>query len=428
VGKLEKFQYDKIMGREIFEEYETKRNKWYEDFPLVPQMCVNGTIAQGNYKKYQTISNEEKVTGAVSYTYIHSFQTSGGHNVKGAVNDTSLKRFCKLSIDEYTLFHEKLKRVKYFYNCDALGENEFILEYLTDKAPTRYEKIETVSKDIRKGVKQFEDCDSDEKELLRLLGGKKDKLPRPFRTLIYSDSPYLETKGYRAGGIDETQMKRLIGKLVDSSIKESHFIFSCRAGKSIQGGKYTNIAEVIGRIEKLPRENGEIQLDCGKIYTDTGYLNDDGNWKNVKAQSSMKSALDLLVGNQSIYENVFQEFERQKKEGLKQCYVLVCINEKSLDESVKERNEQEDKVKCLLTKCYMFEVFITDFDFIVPNRYKYTSAQKYNSNNKGKADYTFAKYEISEFCKLLNKYMFKSSKAGSLGVVKDGDGYRFSEK
>ena len=55
------------------------------------------------------------------------------------------------------------------------------------------------------------------------------------------------------------------------------------------------------------------------------------------------------------------------------------------------------------------EVFITDYDFLRPLDY-YDKLRKRN--------YTFKKYGISEFCKILDEHMFKSTK--TLSVISNG--------
>lgn len=463
VKKLTSSEYGVSSAKDFFGKCEEKAKAWREKYSTNnPQEWVEENITQGNYQQYAQESDEEKVAAALAFTFMQSFQTTGGSCDKGAINETKLQRFCRLSIDEYKLFHKKMKRIKEFYNCDALGNTEFIIEYLTDKAPTRYKKVETLSKDIRSGKKKYQDCSDDEKKLLRLLGGTEKKEPRPFRTLIYSDSPYLETAGYKAGGIDDVTMRTLIERLVTASLKGSHFIFSCRAGKSIENDTYTKIEDVTRRvIDNFRRENGQIELEYNEIYTDNGHYENPPNdefadvWKPAKAKPTMHVILDLLTGNHAIYENVFKEFEKNKKEDrLSECQVLVCINEKDIDEINKKDKDEtnkkdteelnkeklsekelkdylkkitEEKVVALLKKAYVMEVFITDFDFIVPNRYKYTQSKKVKQDTKSKQDFTFAKYGISEFCKLLDKYMFKSNRVQSVTVKKIGDGYTFQQ-
>ena len=458
VNIIESSTYNVDSAIDFFVECEGTEDAWRAKYSTNnPQEWGEINITQGNYQQYALESDKEKVKAAIAFTYMQSFQTTGGSCDKGAIDETKLKRFCRLSIDEYKLFHKKMKRIKEFYNCDALGNTEFIIEYLTDKAPTRYKKVETLSKDIRSRKKKYQDCSDDEKKLLRLLGGTEKKDPRPFRTLIYSDSPYLETAGYKAGGIDDDLMRTLIKRLVTASSKGSHFIFSCRAGKSIEDNSYTKIEDVTRRvIDNFRRENGQIELEYNEIYTDNGHYenlpNDEFDvvWKPAKAKPTMDAILGLLTGNHSIYENVFKEFEKYKKEDrLSECQVLVCINEKDFDEinekdiakinkididklNKKELEEfrkkiSEEKVVALLKKAYVLEVFITDFDFIVPNRYKYTLAKKVKKDTKGKQDFTFAKYGISEFCELLDKYMFKSNRVQSVTVKEVGDGYTFQQ-
>ena len=88
----------------------------------------------------------------------------------------------------------------------------------------------------------------------------------------------------------------------------------------------------------------------------------------------------------------------------KKYYVLACLE--------KNRFEKINKEVCFetaLENLLPIEVFITDYDFLRPLDY-YDKLRKRN--------YTFKKYGISEFCKILDEHMFKSTK--TLSVISNG--------
>ncbi len=442
VNELQKRNYDVSFGQELFETGKQAQKEFEQNYPMGQPDSLNsrGMVQDSqNMEKWRKDTDDKKVEVAEAYTYLYSFLTTGAKSSKGAIKTSNLKKFCSFSKEGYHQFHKKLKRLKRIYNSDELNtQTEFLIEYFTNKAPDKYKLVEKLVKDIREDIipidvaMQSVEDNKKAQELLRLLGCTSKKKPRPFRTLFYSDSPYLNTGGYKAGNIDAPTMRRLIRRLADASREGSHFIFSCRGTKSIEGGKYSEISDVMRRMEDreaFPKKEGDILLDCTQIYEDciSRRSNDIYDISRIyrDAKKAMKKALNLLKENQSIYENLFQVFSECSKENDTTYYVLVCILKKPIrkvNEDLIKNNDKDAMVQMMLERLFVTEVFITDFDFVLPPDYN-----DYGSGKKGKPryEYTFAKYKIDEFCQLLEQYLFKSKLYLNTKVIKKGDGYIF---
>lgn len=428
-GKLREANYDVKMGKDFFHTCEEGQEDWGQRYPAGQSDIFywKGVTVSGNVQRWGGDLDEDKTDMAVAYVYMHCFPVTGGKMDAGAVRENKLARLCQYKREEYDLLHTKFKRLDGIYCADVFRSQKqgmSIIKYFTDKAPDKFRKVEQASKDIRKGVsleKALKGIGESKEamEQLRLLGYTKGKQPRPFRTLFYSDSPYLETVGYKIGGIDRGKMKYLIRQLVGASKEGSHFIFSCRATKSVEDGTYSKIASVLRPMEEFRRNNeGEVCLELGKKWGDFQYPEEDGTLKTYSAKSSMNKLLDLLKSNQSIYKDLFKVFLKQAQKGLVECYVLVCINKKAIEAANKQYKRKgkklvttvDEQVKVMLQRLFITEVFITDYDFIQPLDY-------------GK--YRFAKYGLEDFCKLLKNYLLRSSLYGKTKVKKKGDGYIF---
>ena len=393
-------------GRKFFEVCEKVEKEWrcrYTENRY--DHLANGVIRKNkNWQLYASESQDGKVNAAIAYTYIHCFSVMGGSNTSEAVNINSLKKFCNFDVKEYDKFHAHMKRLKEIHNSDMLSNNEFLIEYFTDKAPAKYQTVEKTAKSMRSG--STPDLSDEAKKLLRLLGTDSNGKPRNFRTLFYSDSPYLATKGYKAGGINNLQMKDLIGKLATASQNGSHFIFSCRASKTIEDLNYQKFLLLID-LEKPDRTNGDIMLNSESIY-DYDYIYKpiyNGHLEErveVDLKPSMKKICELLSQNNDIYQYIFKEFEKHSKK----YYVLACFDTSRF-------KTISSTIKVLLP----VEVFITDYNFVCP--LDFTDAH-------GKI-YRFEKYTISQFCNLLDNNMFKSSKNYTVITNSNdmGSGYSF---
>ncbi len=383
-------------GKYFFNHCDKIRKDWQDKYPLsnYDQLINENIIQSPNFQQYQLETDSDKVDAAVAYTYIHSFQVTGGKNEVGALNLKSLEKFCNtVNKLEYDKFHAHMARLEHIYNSDML-DHEFLIQYFTNKAPKKYRSIEQLVNAIRNG--STPDAISDqEKNLLRLLGKDSTGKPRLFRTLFYSDSPYLNTKGYNEDkdNIDNSQMKALIYKLVNASKKGSHFIFSCRASKSIEENTFFKL-DAFTDLRNPVRSDGNVVLDTQVIHDYEKILfNGNGTRTIVEAKSSMDKIIELLEQNNAIYHNVFNEFKTHATNS----YVLVCIQLSGFS----NKNMDDYQVKRRIQRLYPVEVFITDYNFVEPLKYKDPVTGKL---------YGFKKYTISEFCKILDECMFKSDK------------------
>lgn len=387
-----------IEGKNLFKSYQNVENKWRSKYPTGNYDQVNNGILQknSNWQLYETEDKDEKVNAAVAYTYIHSFTVTGGSHTAGAINNSSIRKFCDFDAKEYDKLHAHMKRLKGIYNSDMLSNNEFLIEYFTDKASGKYQAIKTMAKSMRN--EDIPDVSEEEEELLRLFEKDSNGKPRSFCTLFYSDSPYLATRDYQAGSINVQQMKDLIERLAIASQNKSHFIFSCRASKTIEDTTYQalQIEEYKASIDlhNPNRLNGDVVLDTNVIYENTEELipcstHDYGRLLKVNAKKTLEKISELLSQNNDIYQYIFKEFENNSKD----YYVLACMETNRF--KVTSAN-----IETMLKVMLPIEVFITDYDFICP--LDYTDAQ-------GKT-YRFNKYTISQFCNLLDDNMFKSSK------------------
>lgn len=396
-------------GKYFFNHCDKIRKDWQEKYPLsnYDQLINENIIQSPNFQQYQLETDSDKVDAAVAYTYIHSFQVTGGKNEVGALNLKSLEKFCNtVNKLEYDKFHAHMARLEHIYNSDML-DDEFLINYFTNKAPKKYKDIEKLANAIRNGSTP-ETISEQQKKLLRLLGKDSTGKPRLFRTLFYSDSPYLNTGGYKAGTINTTQMKALIGKLVIAWKNGSHFIFSCRASKSIEEKMFQKLA-LFTDLHNPIRSEKNVVLDTQVIHDYEKSILDNGCLITAKALDAMKKIIELLKENHAIYQNVFKEFEKYSKS----FYVLVCIDTSRSGKDEHGENRIPD-LKVLLHSMQTTEVFITDYDFVVPLKYKNPITGKL---------YAFKKYTISKFCEILDDCMFKSNIPYK--VVKKSGGYSF---
>ncbi len=384
---IQEQEYDEDFGKKLFERCEQEENDFREkyDKAISDELVSDFIVPSKNYNMWQNETDEHKIDAAVAFVYIHSFTVTGGKNEKGGVSETKLKRFCKYNTSEFEKLHQSFKRIDEIYNCDALDiEKEFIIEQMAKQYP---------------------------------------------KVLFYSDSPYLNTEGYEAGGIENKKMKKLIERLVVSLQGSNNFIFSCRATKSIEDSTFESVTTIFPTMKNFERDSeGNVLLDLGKIYKNFYYLNDDDVSKDVFAKIQMKKVCSLLKENQEIYKNVFCEFAEKAKEYKKELYVLVCIDKKECRKRDVDISNicDEEKVEIMVEGLFATEVFITSFDYVTPPDYHF---YKDGTKNKKKAlpeqEYTFVKYKLSEFCDLLKHHLFRSELYDDIEVKKEGEGYVF---
>ena len=211
-------------------------------------------------------------------------------------------------------------------------------------------------------------------------------------------------------------MKDLIGKLANASQNGSHFIFSCRASKTIESLSYHKCDELIG-LHNLKRDkNGNVILNTDVVLKDCSILLDNNNiyeYKRLELRTpeTMKMICDLLSQNNDIYQYIFKEFEHYSEN----YYVLACYEINGFKKTT--GGIENANINTMLKVLLPVEVFITDYNFVCP--LDFTDAH-------GKI-YRFEKYTISQFCNLLDNNMFKSSKNYTVITSSDdiGSGYSF---
>ena len=369
-----KLKDDIPSAKQTFIYCESKINYWVKKYPSSNVDTISTDSA--NRLKYQSETDSNKSDAAVAFVYTNCFTVTGGKTASGAVNRNNLNQFTSLNIGEFDRLHEKMARLNGIFNSNMLDNSEYLIECFSDKSFALQLAQKNNSGDTSMTLPQ--------------INGNP-------RTLFYSDSPYLHTSGYRSGGIEPDEMNRLIEKLVTAAEERSHFIFSCRACKHLEPSAQSSLLSIITGIFELKRENGNIQLDTSKEYEDMPLLStQSGKLVVVSAKKQLKIANELLKANQSIYMNIFKEFERYSTLYKKKYQVLTCLPY--------EKNEKFPLTNHLKVMRPV-EVFITDFDYVCPLDY---------------TTYYFEKYSISDFCKELEKGMFKSDK--TYKIIPSGQG------
>lgn len=371
-------------GRDVFMMCKDIKDKYNERLGIVDTKFFDKIISFNDYS-FENDEDEYKIDLAIAYTYIHSFTVTGGKHEKGGVNKSSLQRFCKCDFNELEKLHLKFKRINQFRNCDVLSlENEFIIEDL---------------------------CKNNNNKVL-----------------FYSDSPYLNTAGYDSGGIDKDRMQVLICKLLNTSKLGNKFIFSCRASKSVEDSTYSKLSEIFGRLESIERDSdGRVILDTSKDY-DSGSYTSNNKPFYIVPNGQMNKMLATLKENQEIYDNIFKVFRELSKEYKQTLYVLVCVDMKSIEKECNFKKismNNNDMLKMMLQRLFTLEVFITNYDYVEPLEYRYFLT---GESKKTKQHYKFIKYEMVEFCELLEQYLFRSDLYLDYKVKKFGDVYRFIKK
>ena len=159
-------------------------------------------------------------------------------------------------------------------------------------------------------------------------------------------------------------------------------------------------------IRSYPREeNGDIKINTESKFHDDYKFTNSGKYVTIKASKYINYFLKMLSSNQSIYENIFLRFRDRAKNYDKRLYVLACLKQKGAYEQFQEKG---DLINNILEVSDMLEVFITDFDFVVP--FDYVALGNANSFDKPE-NYTFVKYTIEDFCEVLRTQLLHSSVA-----------------
>ena len=374
------------------------RDSWHQALPSV------------NMLKYNNMPDTDKVELAFAFIYKYSFTGSGSSSMENeSMNSTKIDNFCNYDLSNLDLAHKAFARITRIYNADALYYSSFILDNFINKPSSKYIDYAEEIMALQNG-EQVDYIDDTLKQLINSLGGTENKPPRKFRTLLYSDSPYLHTSGYgdKTGGkkknidgiyadgtITPQSMKKLIMRIMSFYDEGNDFIFSCRAGKSKQAGylkrldnklkkKDSSVATLesmgitklsdIFDVKKRSDENHSIFFDSIKIK-DT----------SQDATASLIADLrNIFATNYAIYDVVFYSFEALAHVMNRPLYVLVSLKE-GVD------------LKELLVELQSIEVFITSIE---------TPSLPLGLVDDTK--YRFEVYTISEFNDILRNNMLMS--------------------
>lgn len=264
------------------------------------------------------MSDSELVDAALAFVLSFTFTTGassrGASSIKPKKVETLLELLKK---DCFDVAHERFRNMRGIGNSDSITPaDEFIIEYCCGQKKTLLNKRET-----------FKKC------------------------LIYSDSPYLATQGYKGGGITGEVMHELIDKLVWASSQDNHFIFSCRGTcTTTQDVKYA-VRFKLFDLDKLGAA-----LDKGIEFEDVKDLEDymtpgieeyptPRGWKHKKSESILKLYQKAALGNKTIYEELFKYFDKLGK-----FYVLVTIPRSEIIKAWKKLNTAvADKITAEIT-------------------------------------------------------------------------------
>ena len=146
---------------------------------------------------------------ALAFIFINYFTTMGSKDVSNIVN--MINRGTGKGVrTEYMQFLQPTNR----------PEQEDIIKTLHKE----FQRIDIENKDCYQIIDSVTKDVLTEKEILRGRASKKHP-----EALIYVDSPYIATKGYKVGDFSKSDMRKLIESLGVASDAGCKFIFSCRA-------------------------------------------------------------------------------------------------------------------------------------------------------------------------------------------------------
>lgn len=177
------------------------------------------------------------------------------------------------------------------------------------------------------------------------------------RCLLYSDSPYESTKGYKQK-FNSQMMDTLIKDLCNSGHK---FIFSCRAG--------SYVLKQSEDVDFTPEDLYELNLDKGGHYA---------------KPTDNKVLKKIWENNTHIYFSVFKKFEEFLEQ--QQLFVL-CIIQQDADKTSRPTLNWEFSMQ------HLVEVMICN--------YKFPNPMDYKRETDGKT-YIFETYEYQDFMKELD--------------------------
>ena len=361
-----------------------------------------------NSLNYNNMSDDDKVELAVAFIYFYSFTGSGGSSMEKASTDINkIVKFYNYNLKNLDLAHKEFARLRKIYNADALNYGTFLIDTFMNKPSRRYEEFASEIEALQEG-KQVDISDDKLKYLVNRLGGTSKKLPRNFRTLIYSDSPYLHTSGYgdarkcvsrddiySDGSISESSMKKLITRLMLSYEAGNDFIFSCRAGDPKQAGYLTHLDNKLKKIDSSVATLESMGITKLSDIFDVTQRSDENHsifFDSIKIKDTSQDATASLIAdlrnifatNYAIYDVVFYSFEALAHIMDKPLYILVGLND-GVD------------LKEALTELQVIEVFITSIE-----------TPSLPLGLVGDTNYRFEAYTISEFNDILRNNMLMS--------------------
>ena len=391
----------------------TEKEKWY----------LRECFKSKNIIEYSKLSTDDRIEWAFAFVYYNSFIGSGGSSMgKLAKDDGKIKRFINYNGDTLDIVHREFNRLRTIYNTDALYNLEFLIEDFMDKPSRQYEDYEMEIRSLRAG----EHINFKNQGLINTLGSIKDKKTRNFRTLIYSDSPYLETVGYGTNGkksntangnITSSSMSSLIEKLMLFASKNNDFIFSCRAcisksvflaqdekeltedggwGETLDAAGLHSFSDILKKKPLRSKIKKDYYADCFDFDKTVG---------EAPRKFFKKIVIPTFINNYSIYSNVFMKFknELQRYNNVK-LYVIVCLplGDGKIVNTEDFKKAKEKRLSKHLKNLDVVEVFITSYKVpsVIPS-------ETYDTEDN--ITYTLDAYTFDEFIKALREHSYMSA-------------------
>lgn len=258
-----------------------------------------------------------------------------------------------------------MSQIKKMYAIDGKSRSNVVEKFLEEDTEGKLQKYHEIFRNRICTNYDFE-------EAIRKFDGED--------VLFYSDSPYLESSGYKdeVNGIEEftpEEMKRLIhtlmrceeenpaqGKKADQM--KGKFIFSCRASSGAKNG-----GKISKYVEHLRKKEGEVNPEDTK-----------------QAKDAIRKHYEKNI---SIQKNIFEEFRNLAQAQGKEIYVMSLSGDFETD-------MREGK---------MTEIIITNFQ-IVPfkmtrDRDVKEEDEEKKKEEKEKEERWTTVYSIREFCQIL---------------------------
>lgn len=377
----------------------------------------NNLFPSANSLNYKQLSDKEKVEWAFAFIYIRSFTGTADKSMESeSVKKSKITRFINYDLHNFDLAHKEFTYIRDVYNTDAIYWNEFLIDKFMNKPSRMYESYVQEIQDVQDD-KSIALTDKTLKALLNRLGYTSKKAPRNYRTLIYCDSPYLNTAGYGKknkkkskrdndkdlsadGDIGVKGIQKLIVKLIDFYNADNDFIFSCRAGMPKTRGLITRTDNKIYKNEDDFEDAQDSTLKSAGIERITDIVDlkkrssEDGSLliDSIDMSLTNKEAVFRLVKeivsvyeeNYVIYDNIFINFEALAKEINKPIYVVVPL-------------KTGDTIEDCLHDLRVAEVFITTIK--VPS---------ISESLLDRRDFRIESYTIEEFNEILRSDMLMS--------------------